>query len=983
MKIRENGRLIKLMIGVLSVLMLTSCIREFEGLTQSNSENAMVTFAIRVPGANTPTSRALTPDQENEVTQIDVLLFEKDGGVYKERTACGSSAISTDGSDSKLKTFTIELRQGEWDLVVLANAHDMVAAASLAGKTKEAALAELKAAMPAGGKWIATSSTTGYKPFPMWGNIGNQIINADTDLTGSNRIKMTRMVARVDVQVTGTAATNFRISSVDVYNYNTQGSLVPRTTDWDATTTPTAPKALTPNIPTTSVLTKGPVVYNGLDINTFSNKCANEIYLFEAENHSDAAHSTKKSLTNRTCLVVGGIWDANADGNFTNDGAATYYRVDFADGSGASATWLDVLRNHLYTFNINSVSGYGHDTSEEAFNSEPVNIQVEVLKWNEHEFAGIVFDGQNMLGVNQGIFDFTYEKRELASTDNKLIIKTNPLINWTATVWDDLEGTTTTTSSWLTLSAYAGNGNSNSVSLLMSENKTTSERTAYVHIKVGKLEYKVKVTQEGREPYWAYIGNNETKHTNINTAYSSIVILTGSSTGIPIRTNAAKWSATIITTAGPRSIWNGTSNGTYTGTAPVNFRAPGTPGLVSASENLSNLIPSSALQKATGVYNITDGDPITVATRNRHAENYSSTEPLPGGSMKVLIHFMDADGGNTSIPDAVIDVKLLTAVKQREANSYIIPKDCIVPIAIPISQVTAGYTAARAAVGSSITVPSLTGYTASYFWGEMRHGTKDFSIIKAAGDYILVQAGDREGNFTVEMKMGSTYLWSWHIWVTESYYPYKNTDGLPKSDTRDETWMYYNLGAFNAKSSHAVTSMTSASNTSSYLDSRGLYYQWGRKDPFPMLGTTATASLTTTAQVLANPRMFAINMNTYIGTTQIFGNTNNSWGQTGGKSRFDPCPPGYRIPTEATLTGGTWNTSGVSYGRNNASRGGYYPYAGYRTTTTGILGGGTTAGYVWTATKDNYDGGRALRIHDASWPAANCCDGYSIRCVAE
>ena len=171
--------------------------------------------------------------------------------------------------------------------------------------------------------------------------------------------------------------------------------------------------------------------------------------------------------------------------------------------------------------------------------------------------------------------------------------------------------------------------------------------------------------------YHAYIGSSSTEHTAIGTTYSSVAILSGSPTHIPIRTNAAKWSATIIPTTGSITVWNGTGNTSYAGTAPVIDRG---------GETLSNLIPGGKLLTAAGLYNTDQGDPITVATNNRLTPADLALNPLPGGSMKVLIHFMDADGGNTTIPDAVVEVKLLTGVIQREANSYIIPKGCIVPI---------------------------------------------------------------------------------------------------------------------------------------------------------------------------------------------------------------------------------------------------------------------------------------------------------------
>jgi len=323
-------------------------------------------------------------------------------------------------------------------------------------------------------------------------------------------------------------------------------------------------------------------------------------------------------------------------------------------------------------------------------------------------------------------------------------------------------------------------------------------------------------------------------------------------------------------------------------------------------------------------------------------------------------------------------------VLQPEANSYIIPKGWKKPISIPISQVARGYIAA------GLPAPSTTGYTASVLWSEM--GTPGSAtttapdvVVRAAGDYITVQAGNTEGNFVIAMKTSNDdILWSWHIWVTDGYYPYTTTGEMPDSNTPNTIWMNYNLGAFNAKSNGAPTIMASTSGTNLFLDSRGLYYQWGRKDPFPMLGNVyARASLTTTAQVLSSPTTFASNSSDYYGTIQIDDNANNnSWGETGSKTAFDPCPPGYRVPVGANpWSGGTWITS-TAGGNTNASYGGYYPYSGYLLTGIASI---ESNGYAWSATGFSTSFSYALRVRAANpiMNSSNRNNGLCVRCVSE
>jgi len=499
MKIRSLSKLKQMLVGAMALSFLFSCTDEREITnTGTGGKDALVTFALQMPGTSSPstrsaTTRSLSATDENHVKEIDVLVFEKNGGEYVYKASCGESSIKTDEGNSRLKTFTVTLRQGQYDLVVLANSREIIGAASLDGLTKTQALATLKASMPSGGKWVASASATGYKPFPMWGDVGTITVNAQTDLTGSNKILLTRAVARVDVLVPE-LVTNFKLTSVDVYNYNTQGSLVPDGDNWDTTTKPEAPFATAPNVPSSSTLTEGPVEYNNKDskteINTAGNNCASEIYIFEAENHTDAGHTTAKGLTDRTCLVIGGVWDANSDGDLTNDGDPTYYRVDFSTGSGVSQSFIDVKRNHKYTFNINRVSGPGYEDSHTAFTSGPVNIEAAVVPWNDGEGGEVYFDSQYYLSIKpKTAFEFYKE-----GTTQTTTVTTDVPAGWKITKITEADGMTTN-SGWLETNISSGSSGIATGLNITVEPNTGSERTGYIFITAGRIEAVLTVTQ--------------------------------------------------------------------------------------------------------------------------------------------------------------------------------------------------------------------------------------------------------------------------------------------------------------------------------------------------------------------------------------------------------------------------------------------------------------------------------------------------------
>lgn len=363
------------------VMLLASCIQEdISGDTIIKVDaDATVTMTIDLPGGNLPTTKAMSVAQEGEVKDVDILVFEPNGGKYLYK-AVGYDLIND--TDSK-KTFKAKLRTGSFDLMILGNSSkavgDVISMADITSKTRpelESLLIEKTT-----DKWAADGS----RPFPMWGMVANLTIAADLSLTGEKAIKLNRMNARIDVTVVD--AVEFELTSVHVYNWNSEGSIVPnQSTDaWDAG----APKAKLPNVPSSSVKDASkPLIYKDAEISAKGTE--REMYIFEALN-LQANNIEPLPLTDRTCLVIGGKY---------KEGEPTYYRVDFANKISDKWVYLNVLRNHHYTVGITEVKGNGHTTPEEAFKSEPINIEANVVEWNDGGMGEVVFDGQNYLSIS-------------------------------------------------------------------------------------------------------------------------------------------------------------------------------------------------------------------------------------------------------------------------------------------------------------------------------------------------------------------------------------------------------------------------------------------------------------------------------------------------------------------------------------------------------------------------------------------------------
>lgn len=283
-------------------------------------------------------------------------------------------------------------------------------------------------------------------------------------------------------------------------------------------------------------------------------------------------------------------------------------------------------------------------------------------------------------------------------------------------------------------------------------------------------------------------------------------------------------------------------------------------------------------------------------------------------------------------------------------------------------------------------------------WGEL------VSKVLFSEGYIKINTADifKKGNAVIAAKdYNGNIVWSWHLWFTDipQEQKYYNNAG---------TMMDRNLGATSTKPGDE--------------ESRGLLYQWGRKDPFlnsatpldndPAASTTnwpdntaSNANKGTIEYSIANPtRMITHDYSEYDWLYSSIGEIENDRWTTSDKAKsiYDPCPVGWRVPDGGS--DGVWakalGTSSLSsFEYDSVNRGInfggilgdnsniWYPMAGYRHHYDSfhyILSPGSSS-YFWTASTD---GNKAFIFYflnskaqaDQSWQRGN---GASIRCTKE
>lgn len=296
------------------------------------------------------------------------------------------------------------------------------------------------------------------------------------------------------------------------------------------------------------------------------------------------------------------------------------------------------------------------------------------------------------------------------------------------------------------------------------------------------------------------------------------------------------------------------------------------------------------------------------------------------------------------------------------------------------------------AVGDQTTpIVAGTEWTAEVIWQDIPSRAINFcsksGIVKSGDTFegkgttplYVKAAANVKGNVVVGIKKKgeSDYLWSWHLWLTDE----------PQLVAG---FMDRNLGAESATATDGAKT-------------RGLYYQFGRKDPF--VGSTEIydingTSKSTGATIATGKVTFAKAVQTPA-TFYTYGSGNNDWAspnnytsknwndisESDGKTFFDPCPEGWRLPTKAEYS--NFSTTTFTWDATNSGRtynGNWFPAAGYRDSDDGGMSLVGSYGYYWSASPYSENYGYYLLFYSGYvYPAYNYrrAYGFSVRCVQE
>ena len=184
--------------------------------------------------------------------------------------------------------------------------------------------------------------------------------------------------------------------------------------------------------------------------------------------------------------------------------------------------------------------------------------------------------------------------------------------------------------------------------------------------------------------------------------------------------------------------------------------------------------------------------------------------------------------------------------------------------------------------------------------------------------------------------------------------------------TTGKVWMDRNLGA-----TQVATSSTDA-------NSYGDLYQWGRRsDGHQCRNSTVTSTLSSTDQP-ADGKFILVNATPNDWRSP---QNNNLWQGVSGTN--NPCPLGYRLPTETELNEErlTWSTQNSSGAYASPLK---WTMAGRRNYSNGTLSTVGTNGYYWTSTiLTTFTRSLSYTASSYTWNSQLRGYGISVRCIKE
>lgn len=1040
-------------------LLFSGCSRELEtGVygqeTIVSGENVKMLVTLNIPRAEL--TRGMNSVQETTVNNIDVFVFDKD-----LKLTDWQHGQLEEGSDGVSFSTVLKASKNDYDkfrIMVLANVRDTIydifegpGLGGHKGKIYDEVRTLLSATVPS---YFNLAS----KGIPMWGEMEDMVLLTETEHVYS--MDLLRSLARIDIgtnhdpvfsttgQITGWAALdNFSLEKLYVYNGNSDYALSADRSNYNFTNAKVNAVSLPPAVAKNSV----PVLYSdaqmsgtvtrddgkgiGITANVYTGEA--DVKMGSSGVYGDVNHAE------RMALVAAGYY--SPDPNTPNTTVLSYYRLDFLEGTNGT-TLMDILRNNNYQVVIRSVSGPGSQTKEEAFKRFDTDIVAVVNRWSDPKQEGTTVDGDYYLKVNP--YDFELDK--WARTDEEITIETNVSetngANWNATVEKYAEDDPAPV--WLAVTPGTESGRSGGVLKFNLEQvpltfTESDSRSARLRISAGTMVHDIIVIQTGQDSeHLLRLSHSElvfagrkwdkdcqqwvdpdpqtiTVNWNPRRWPYSLDLTDYTGSGVDVVTAIPDENNTPALTISPMAIEADNrylaANPFFERSSRLAFTAKNTDGTESITKRILirqiyySLVVSGTkdyyFQGNTYTLNIKSNSPWTATFGGderifANCSGTSGTGNTSSGENLIFTITPSATPGTRatvtfSSPEHLFPPQTFNIIAQDELpNCYVISSDNF--RLIPVRKAYRVWELDRDLYDDNgSTLPSGK-RGAVVLWQDTPGLISSTPIITGSdrnANISFTTAYNKQGNAVIAFTIDDKVYWSWHIWVTND-----NPENTAyQKQANGYTFMDRNLGA---------------SGASGY-DAFGLYYEGGRKDPFPPpaainsnkrrpvynadgelqynepggIMTVSAPPYDGLPESIQKPMDYLYGA---YGGTHWYGllydaTRTDLWENSTYKSDYDPCPKGWRVATEASLAGMPGLPQGISSGSGGFNWNGlYFPAQYHLSYGNGLVSGTTTSEFALWYTRT---GNRTplMLVNSTTERGANSrqCNGAPVRCVKE
>ncbi|MCD7962374.1 MAG: BACON domain-containing protein [Rikenellaceae bacterium] len=852
---------------------------------------------------------------------------------------------------------------------------------------------ELLLSLAEDARWEASQANP--RLFPMWGMIeggstGIVISNTPKNLS----IKLFRMLASIDLIIEqedkqGNPLPGFKLDKVHLCNFYRNGRIIPMSNSehYDST------KLIDASLPSDArrLTYDEPLVYNGTlaDVNSAPDiVIRREIYTFE-QLPSDGEEESKAPF-----LIIEGEYDDTGYPSFYRIDFVERQHEDPADPEKAKDNFLPLIRNYTYNIVVKEILGPGYRSLEDAAICKPFNTVNEIFRFDDSDSESVQFDGKYFLSVSDGTIHYDKEESSrtlVVKTDSPLGWKIegvtysggdgstgwlsmdkkngprgeNGEILLTADAYNATEPTPreavfTVISGRMEHTVQVTQSHLQGISLeivdeageplteiwfrsnprttpTLPERKFTVKWSAPIECKMGVLMMGDRIfpfetsgdnaIQEGRT-----LSSGEGMHTFTikPTAFTeqetdpeggNPFLLEGATVTFQIENEEETITKNIyirhqcfsIVIDNPQVYsYMGHKNAitVYSNTSWI---------LQEVETELQDLflIPDKntdfkEMEGTTGGYNTQTGDILEYKVQPAAYNDETKIYGLNRAGRKMVLTFCDTEG---IAPDQIIDFIATTP----DPNCYLVRS--VSSVHIPLRKL---FWAWERELDRELS-PIVSGALSAEIIWQTASGLIQSAVLEGGSsndyrDYTVgvTTGGISDGNALVAVRSGNEILWSFHIWVTD-YDPQANA--APFVGPNGAIFMDHNLGSNGIYDPNNITP-----------ESLGLYYQWGRKDPFPGGKSIKEIDLTNAANQynlydagnnpvsityqgidantennlgnsINNPTWFyTANSNSfpnedwYTAKTEIIYQNDFLWDDKWGrKTVFDPCPAGWRV----------------------------------------------------------------------------------------